>query len=65
MAETNKKINMGLFGDDEIEEKEVIRHDVGNDEKAEDIKQNEEKNTEKKVQILPKSCHFLPSCRFL
>lgn len=53
MAETNKKINMGLFGDDEIEEKmeekEVIRHDVGNDEKAEDIKQNEEKNTEKKV----------------
>ena len=53
MAETNKKINMGLFGDDEIEEKmeekEVIRHDVGNDEKAEDIKQNEEKNAEKKV----------------
>ena len=49
MAETNKKINMGLFGDDEIEQKEVIRHDVGNDEKAEDIKQNEEKNTEKKV----------------
>ena len=49
MAETNKKINMGLFGDDEIEEKEDIRHDVGNDEKAEDIKQNEEKNTDKKV----------------
>ena len=53
MAETNKKINMGLFGDDEIEEKieekEVIRHDVGNDEKAEDIKQNKEKNTDKKV----------------
>ena len=49
MAETNKKINMGLFGDDEIEEKEDIRHDVGNGEKAEDIKQNEEKNTDKKV----------------
>ena len=49
MAETNKKINMGLFGDGEIEKKEEIRQPVGNDEKVENIKQNEEKNIEGKV----------------
>ena len=48
MAETTKKINLGFFEEEQPEEEEK-RHEVANQEKAEEINENKEKNTTQEI----------------